>query len=287
VTNEISSTATDEIVWCTALWRYDIFNQIDLSKNFELKEWNYNRMVARYCCDARDCHRNWCVLSHGPDLYDFYIALPPHREVPKPQMPVSAKPSNSKSANHCPYRRIRSTRQPSHSGTNPDVASPTHAMISGAPVPSTSVPTDHIVMTQPPTPDSPHLASFSQVPPLPRRPLRREYAFILPSSPLLYQASTPIMASDASDDDECNDSPPPIFDLAAASTSLLAALHRSSADQYYFKSTGLCQTVTVILSSTPKPNFLTYGRSNYSNSVVRILIQTGFDSVQGVLTTDL
>jgi hypothetical protein len=65
-------------------------------------------------------------------------------------------------------KKKKKKRQPSHSGTNPDVMNNTHAMINSMPVPSTTVTTNHIVTTQPPTPDSMHLVSFLQVPPLPR-----------------------------------------------------------------------------------------------------------------------
>jgi hypothetical protein len=67
-------------------------------------------------------------------------------------------------------------------------------------------------------PDNERMASIVRAPLLSRRPLQREYAFILPpSSPFLHQVHTPFMSSEAATEDEHDNSPLPALDLASAS----------------------------------------------------------------------
>jgi hypothetical protein len=148
-------------------------------------------------------------------------------------MPLAAKQlishRNSNSANHARQSRVRRALglHCRHALRRRSLAPPvTDATNTGAGVSNAqshpnraiSGSTNHAVngtTTQPATPDN---APPASLPSLHHRPLQQEYAFILPSSPLLCRARTLSTNSESSAAEEHHDDfPPPMLDLASAS----------------------------------------------------------------------
>jgi hypothetical protein len=135
--------------------------------------------------------------------------------MPRASKPLTSGRTRRSAKNGQPSRDRRSLglrRSPSIARDHPSAVQQNHSANSvTSKVHGTSVSVDAI-------PDNVQMASIARVPPLPRRPLQREYAFIIsPSPPLLCQARTPAMSSEAGTKEECDSSPLPALDLAPAS----------------------------------------------------------------------
>ena len=156
-------------------------------------------------------------------------------EVANPKMPraTGKRPSNpsrrSDSANN--YGRTKAHRNgglpfSSIICSHPAVSQQSHGINSSTPSPSFQGVANCASAPVEATPNNTDLVSITRVPHLPpRRPLRREYAFILqPSSPLLHKARTSIMSScEAGTKDERNNLPLPALNLVSTRMLILAA----------------------------------------------------------------